>query len=102
MSNYKEEYIKCYKDKSRIYFIENYLSTFNAMERMDVPFKLFPRQKVYLESTVKYNNIVAIKPRQCGITTLSAAWIAGQCVFMKKVHQKIYCVLPINLNKQLN
>lgn len=84
MLNFKDEYLKCYRDKSRIYFIENYLSTFNAMERMDVPFKLFPRQKVYLQSTVKYNNLVAIKPRQCGITTLSAAWVTGQCVFMKK------------------
>ena len=93
MFNFKEEYLKCYQDKSRIYFIENYLSTFNAMERMDVPFKLFPRQKVYLQSTVKYNNLVAIKPRQCGITTLSAAWIAGQCVFMKKGSpENILCI----------
>ena len=42
MFNIKEEYIRCFKDKSRIYFIENYLSTFNAMERKEVPFKLFP------------------------------------------------------------
>lgn len=92
-SNYEKEYIKCYQDKSRIYFIENYLHTFNAMERMDVPFQLFPRQKVYLQSTVKYNNLVAIKPRQCGITTLSAAWVTGQCVFMKKGSpENILCI----------
>ena len=84
MLNVKNEYIKCYQDKTRIYFIEHYLSTFNAMERKDVPFILFPRQKVYLEAAAKYSNIISIKHRQCGITTLSAAWSCGQCVFMKK------------------
>lgn len=93
MLNFKQEYIKCYNDKTRIYFIENYLSTFNAMERKDVPFKLFPRQKVFLQSTVKYNNIVAIKHRQAGITTLSAAWTCGQCVFAKKGSpENILCI----------
>ena len=93
MLNFRQEYIKCYNDKTRIYFIENYLSTFNAMERKDVPFKLFPRQKVFLQSTVKYNNIVAIKHRQAGITTLSAAWTCGQCVFAKKGSpENILCI----------
>ena len=45
----QEEYIRCYKDKTRIYFIENYLHTFDAMEGHEVPFKLFPRQKAYFE-----------------------------------------------------
>lgn len=84
MFNFKNEYIKCYQDKTRIYFIENYLSTFNAMERRDVPFKVFPRQKVYLKSIAEHNNTISIKHRQCGITTLSAAWSCGQCVFMQK------------------
>jgi len=84
MFNFKNEYIKCYQDKTRIYFIENYLSTFNAMERKDVPFKVFPRQKVYLKSIAEHNNTISIKHRQCGITTLSAAWSCGQCVFMQK------------------
>ena len=93
MLNFKQEYIKCYNDKSRIYFIENYLSTFNAMERKDVPFKLFPRQKVFLKSTVEYNNLVAIKHRQAGITTLSAAWTCGQCVFARKGSpENILCI----------
>ena len=58
MNKYQfEEYIKCLSDKSRIYFIENYLSTFNADERKEVPFKLFPRQKVYLKTLVGNDNI---------------------------------------------
>ena len=65
MFNIKQEYIKCYTDKTRVYVIENYLSTFNAMERKDVPFKVFPRQKVYLKSVAENSNTISIKHRQC-------------------------------------
>lgn len=84
MLNFKQEYIKCYNDKTRIYFIENYLSTFNAMERKEVPFKLFPRQKAYLKSCAENSNTIAIKHRQSGVSTISSAFIAGQCVFARK------------------
>ena len=79
--NYKEEYIKCYKDKTRQYFIENYLSTYNAIERKEVPFKLFPRQIELIRAFGVYNNIITIKPRQSGITTVASAFIAAQLVF---------------------
>lgn len=75
------EYMKCYQDKSRIYFIENYLSTFNADVRKTTPFKLFPRQKVFLKTVAEKPNTIAIKHRQCGITTISSAWVTGQFVF---------------------
>ena len=75
------EYMKCYEDKSRIYFIEHYLSTFNADVRKTTPFLLFPRQKVFLRTVAEKPNTIAIKHRQCGITTVSSAWITGQFVF---------------------
>lgn len=75
------EYMKCYEDKSRIYFIEHYLSTFNADVRKTTPFLLFPRQKVFLRTVAEKPNTIAIKHRQCGITTISSAWITGQFVF---------------------
>ena len=64
MNKYQfQEYVKCLSDKSRIYFIENYLSTFNADERKEVPFKLFTRQKVYLNTLVSNDNIVSFRHR---------------------------------------
>lgn len=101
--NRKLEYIKCYKDKSRIYFIENYLSTFNADERRDVPFSLFPRQKVFLNSLVNYNNTIAIKHRQCGVTTVSSAWITGQLVFaLKESPETVLCIgNKLDISQQL-
>lgn len=80
----QEEYIKCYKDKTRIYFIENYLHTFNAMEGHEVPFLLFPRQKEYLNSCANYSETISIKCRQSGISTLTAAFTCGEMVFARK------------------
>lgn len=89
----QSEYIKCYQDKTRIYFIENYLYTFNAMERSEVPFILFPRQKVYLKACAEYDEIISVKCRQSGISTVSAAWICGQCVFTnKKSPETVLCI----------
>jgi len=87
------EYIKSYQDKSRIYFIEKYLSTFNAAVGKKTPFICFPRQKVFLQTLAKVRNIVSIKPRQCGITTLTSAWATAQCVFAPEdAPETILCV----------
>jgi len=89
----QSEYIKCYQDKSRIYFIENYLYTFNAMERSEVPFILFPKQKLYLHACAEKNEVVTVKCRQSGISTVSAAYACGQCVFAdKNSPETILCI----------
>ena len=75
------DYATAYADKTRIYFIEKYLSTFNASAGRLTPFVLFPRQKVFLKSIAENPASIAIKHRQCGITTVSSAWVAAQMVF---------------------
>ena len=97
------EYLKCLKDKTRKYFIENYLSTFNADERKEVPFKLFPRQIEFLHSLVNKSNTIAIKHRQAGITTVSSAWITGQIVFARKSSpETVLCIgNKLDISQQL-
>lgn len=80
----RDEYIKCFQDKTRIYFIENYLSTFDAMEMKEVKFKLFPRQKVYLHSCAEHSETISVKCRQSGISTVTAAFICGEMTFALK------------------
>lgn len=96
MISYEEmqlEYAKSFIDKSRIYFIEKYLSTFDATAGKNVAFKLFPRQKVFLRNIASNNNNVAIKHRQSGITTISSAWSAAQCVFANsEAPETILCI----------
>ena len=101
--NFKEEYIRCLRDKTRKYFIEHYLSTFNADERKEVPFKLFPRQIEFLHSLCENPNTIAIKHRQAGITTVSSAWITGQCVFASsKSPETILCIgNKLDISQQL-
>lgn len=74
------EFTKCYKDKSRIYMIQNYLKTFDNTQKKDVPFKLFPRQQDLCQMLGNANNVVTTKPRQAGITTTSGAFIACEMV----------------------
>ena len=80
----QRNYALCYSDKSRIRFIETYLSTFNATKGKKTQFHCFPRQRAFLKALAENRNVVAIKPRQCGITTLSSAWVTAQCVFASK------------------
>lgn len=101
--NFKEEYIRCLRDKTRKYFIEHYLSTFNADERKEVPFILFPRQVEFLHSLCENPNTIAVKHRQAGITTVSSAWITGQCVFASsKSPETVLCMgNKLDISQQL-
>lgn len=75
------DYARSLMDTSRVYFIEKYLSTFNASAGRSTPFTLFPRQKVFLQSIADNPASIAIKHRQCGITTVSSAYVCAQMVF---------------------
>lgn len=97
------EYIKCFSDKTRKYFIENYLSTFDASVEKTVAFKLYPRQIEFLKSLVSHRNSIAIKPRQCGITTVSSAWATAQIVFSSAdAPETILCIgNKLDISQQL-
>lgn len=93
MINMREEYRRCFQDKTGRYFIEHYLSTFNADVVKETPFILFPRQLAFLKSLQNNPNTIAIKHRQAGITTVSSAWATYKCVFAdKKAPETILCI----------
>ena len=97
------QYAKSYADKTRIYFIETYLSTFNASVGRLSPFKLFPRQKAFLKSLAEHKASIAIKHRQAGITTITSAWAAAQMVFSAPdAPETILCIgNKLDLSQQL-
>ena len=87
------EFAKCYKDKSRIYMIQNYLKTFDNTRKKDVPFQLFPRQQDLCRALGNANNVVTTKPRQAGITTTSGAFIACEmCLADKESPQTVLAI----------
>jgi len=79
-----EEYIKCFTDKSRIYMIENYLKTYDATQKREVQYMLFPRQKDLCRTLGNANNVVTTKPRQAGITTTCGGFISCEIVLADK------------------
>ena len=88
-----EEFAKCYRDKSRIYMIQNYLKTFDNTQRKEVPFQLFPRQQDLCNALGNANNVVTTKPRQAGITTTSGAFIACEmCLADKESPQTVLAI----------
>ena len=80
----RKEYAKCFLDKSRVYMIQNFLKTYDATRRREVPFKLFPRQQDLCNALGNASNVVTTKPRQAGITTTSAAFIACEMILAEK------------------
>lgn len=76
-----EQYALGYADKSRVYFTKAFFSTFNASVGKETPFNVFPRQEVFMHSLAENKNTIAIKHRQCGITTVTSAFIAAECVY---------------------
>lgn len=72
----RDEYVKCISDTSRIYMIEHFLKTYDATQKKEVPFILFPRQKDLCRTLGNATNVVTTKARQMGITTTAGAFIA--------------------------
>ena len=103
MQEMANQYAKSYVDKTRIYFIEKYLSTFNASVGKLTPFNLFPRQKAFLKSLSENKASIAIKHRQAGITTITSAWAAAQMVFSpQESPETILCIgNKLDLSQQL-
>lgn len=97
------QYAKSYVDKTRIYFIETFLSTFNASVGKLTPFKLFPRQKAFLHSLAENKASIAIKHRQAGITTITSAWASAQMAFSPEdAPETILCIgNKLDLSQQL-
>lgn len=93
-----EEYIKCFSDKSRIYMIEHYLKTYDATQRREVPYNLFPRQKILCQTMGNANNVVLTKPRQAGCTTTAGGFISCEMVLADKESPQTVLVIGNTLD----
>lgn len=92
-----EEYRRCYTDKTRIYMIENYLTTFDATRKDIVPFKLFPKQKEFLNNLAGNINNITSKPRQAGVSTVICAFFACEMALAEKTNPETVLIIANNL-----
>ena len=72
-------FAKCLGDP--IFSIESFFKTFDLTQKGMVPFKLFYKQKQIIKSYEKFNRNIITKPRQAGVSTTTAAYIAAKCAF---------------------
>jgi len=76
------EYAKCMK--STPYALKTYLQTYDNTVSKYVPLELFPDQVSLVEDYENYNENIALKYRQAGVSTVTAAWSSKKLVFAKK------------------
>ena len=76
------EYVRCQRDTP--YALRTYLQTYDNTVSKYVPLELFPDQVTLLEDYEKYNENIALKYRQAGVSTVTAAWSSKKLVFAKK------------------
>ncbi len=85
------EYSKCVKNTP--YALKTYLQTYDNTVSQYVPLELFPDQESLLEDYEKYNESIALKYRQAGVSTVTAAWISKKIAFaQKKKPEKILII----------
>jgi len=85
------EYTKCVKNTP--YALKTYLQTYDNTVSQYVPLELFPDQVSLLEDYENYNENIALKYRQAGVSTVTAAWASKKIVFAsKKKPEKILII----------
>lgn len=85
------EYARCIKDTP--YALRTYLQTYDNTVSQYVPLELFPDQVSLLNDYENYNENIALKYRQAGVSTVTAAWVSKKLAFAhKKKPEKILII----------
>jgi hypothetical protein len=76
------EYKKCMK--STPYALKTYLQTYDNTVSRYVPLELFQDQVNLINDYEEYNENIALKYRQAGVSTVTAAWASKRLAFANK------------------
>ena len=76
------EVTKCMRNTP--YALRTYLQTYDNTVSKYVPLDLFPDQVRLIEDYDNHNENIALKYRQAGVSTVTAAWASKKLVFAKK------------------
>ena len=88
------EYAKCIKNTP--YALRTYLQTYDNTVSQYVPLELFPDQISLLEDYENYNENIALKYRQAGVSTVTAAWASKDWRSPKRANLKKYLLSLTN------
>jgi hypothetical protein len=90
------EYVKCVKDTT--YALRTYLQTYDNTVSRYVPLELFPDQISLLDDYENYNENIALKYRQAGVTTVTAAWASKKLVLAQKTKPEKVLIIANKLD----
>jgi hypothetical protein len=90
------EVTKCMRNTP--YALRTYLQTYDNTVSKYVPLDLFPDQIKLIEDFDKYNENIALKYRQAGVTTVTAAWASKKLAFAKKTKPEKILIIANKLD----
>jgi hypothetical protein len=93
------EYVKCMKDTP--YALKTYLQTYDNTVSQYVPLQLFPDQISLLNDYENHNENIALKYRQAGVSTVTAAWVSKKLAFAKKNKPEKILIIANKLDTSL-
>jgi hypothetical protein len=93
------EYVRCMKDTP--YALRTYLQTYDNTVSQYVPLELFPDQVSLLNDYEDYEENIALKYRQAGVSTVTAAWVSKKLVFAKKERPEKILIIANKLDTSM-
>ena len=90
------EYTRCMKDTP--YALKTYLQTYDNTVSQYVPLELFPDQVTLIEDYENFNENIALKYRQAGVSTVTAAWASKKLAFAKKTKPEKILIIANKLD----
>jgi len=83
------------------YALRTYLQTYDNTVSKYVPLDLFPDQVSLIEDYDNYNENIALKYRQAGVSTVTAAWASKKLAFAKKTKPEKILIIANKLDTSM-
>lgn len=93
------EYKRCMK--STPYALKTYLQTYDNTVSRYVPLELFQDQVQLVEDYEEYNENIALKYRQAGVSTVTAAWASKRLAFARKEKPEKFLIIANKLDTSM-
>ena len=87
--------------KNTPYALKTYLQTYDNTQSRYVPLELFPDQVNLVEDYENFNENIALKYRQAGVSTVTAAWASKRLVFASKQRPEKVLIIANKLDNDI-
>ena len=90
------EYAKCVRNTP--YALKTYLQTYDNTQSKYVPLDLFADQEQLINDYDDYEENIALKYRQAGVSTVTSAWVSKRLVFASKTKPEKILIIANKLD----